>query len=247
MINTFFFWRLLLAHLLADYVFQTNLLAKWKSEKSAGVIVHSLIFFIFSSFFTILDCEPSFGLDFRRLSGLWYILFLLWGTHYLVDQFRILAVKKYGWKDSFIFFVIDQITHVMLIVLVNVVMHYTSHSTLFQGLAPENWTKAASLYITATYFMTIFIFYLEDNGNKIKVISGAEKYYGIIERLLLCVLVSLPGKFYLFIPAVFIGRIYIYRTRRDKFVFDFLNTGLASVIAIGLGLVARIAVFGYPM
>ena len=38
------FWRLVLAHLLADFSLQTNRLAAWKRQSPLGTLVHSVIF-----------------------------------------------------------------------------------------------------------------------------------------------------------------------------------------------------------
>ena len=43
------FWRLVLAHLLADFTFQTDFIAKWKRESIFGGLIHSFIFFVCAS------------------------------------------------------------------------------------------------------------------------------------------------------------------------------------------------------
>ena len=46
------FWRLVLAHFLTDFTFQTNKIAEWKRKSIYGVLFHSFVFLLFSSILT---------------------------------------------------------------------------------------------------------------------------------------------------------------------------------------------------
>jgi hypothetical protein len=54
------FFRLVLAHLLTDFVLQTNFIANWKKRSFYGVLAHSFTFFILGLSIVILYIDSLF-------------------------------------------------------------------------------------------------------------------------------------------------------------------------------------------
>jgi hypothetical protein len=93
--------RLILAHLLSDFVFQTRAMVQNKKWNSLGLLAHIAV--------TILTAFI--------LSGNIWIVLIIGITHYLIDISKTLLTEKYPEK-SFVLFIIDQIAHVAVLVLV---------------------------------------------------------------------------------------------------------------------------------
>ncbi|MBI5152439.1 DUF3307 domain-containing protein [Candidatus Peregrinibacteria bacterium] len=95
---------LILAHLLADFVFQPSKLVKWKVESAWGVIIHSAIHVVVSAIliFPYLNLETAL------------IIFGLGVIHAVIDFTKIsISIKS----DKFMAgFIIDQMCHLITVV-----------------------------------------------------------------------------------------------------------------------------------
>ena len=83
----YFFWRLLLAHLLADFTFQTDRIAKWKREVISGIFFHVLIFLFFA---VAINYQYLPQKDFALA------LLILAVTHVIEDQWRVFSIKRWN-------------------------------------------------------------------------------------------------------------------------------------------------------
>lgn len=105
--NVEFFLVFLLAHFLGDFVFQTNKIAKMKSEDIKGVFCHSMIVFIFQT--ALLSMFGMKGIVAGILGAM---------THFLIDYAKLL-LGKYLIRLSFFYFLIDQTLHIAVIVILD--------------------------------------------------------------------------------------------------------------------------------
>lgn len=93
--------RLLLAHILADFVFQTKDMADSKKWFSGSMFLHITV---------------VFGLTWL-FGGRWLMSVLISVLHWLTDCLKIFAKKKFQDKDTALF-AADQLTHLVIIILI---------------------------------------------------------------------------------------------------------------------------------
>src|SRR4030066_178869 len=101
----FLFYRLLLAHIIADFPLQTKQIFKVKMNTEWGVLIHTLIVLIFSILFAFPYLEaPKFIV----------ILWAIFLTHTNIDKLKMEYSKKKANPDIKIFF-LDQFLHISII------------------------------------------------------------------------------------------------------------------------------------
>ncbi len=104
----FLFLRLILAHFLADFPLQFNLIHKAKLRSFWGQVLHAAIFTICS----IVLCWP-----FLRIKALWILIVFLGTAHLLIDYLKIryFNAKKHTEKYNVGTFLADQALHIVTI------------------------------------------------------------------------------------------------------------------------------------
>lgn len=168
------FVKLLLAHLLGDFIWQPN---SWvadkeiKKHKSIYLYVHILLHGILAA---ILAAEVSF-IPYAVLIAV---------THGIIDLIK-LNFQKTNTKRTW--FVVDQMTHILI--LIAVVLLYENKSIIYFWQNNDFWilftgivlvTKPASIFIKTI----ISIWSPEDQSQKDNSLASAGNYIGILERLL---------------------------------------------------------------
>ncbi len=154
--------QLLIAHLLGDFVFQSNALFKKKYESWKGTFQHVLII----SAFTILMLFPYWG-----STQTWIVVGIIFSVHFFQDLIKVEYDKKFNAeRRSVMPFFIDQALHITLI--------YFLGSQFFQDLPMmEIPTWLSSLYyssslnvlvvcillLTYTFDITLFQFKRHEN------------------------------------------------------------------------------------
>ncbi len=138
MFHLYVFIYLLLAHLLADFIFQTDALVAWKQKSWKGVFVHSLILFAVSlALFWPFWLEGASG---SRLGSFWEnmnlwgiaILLLNAGLHFLMDSDKIRKEKK---NHQYVkMFFVDQFFHVAVIAVMTLAIGYLYTFSYSTGL-----------------------------------------------------------------------------------------------------------------
>ncbi|MFN3550731.1 MAG: DUF3307 domain-containing protein [Endomicrobiia bacterium] len=182
------FFRLLLAHLLADFTLQTDFIAKWKKNNFLGVVVHSLIFFILSLIFTFPELNKIWMSYPLKING-WICLILLFLLHMLEDEYRSYNVRHYKVNDNFLFFLWDQAIHIVFL--------FTFSP--YENFELEPIIIILCIFILGTHFTSIIILYLEIMlyGKELAYKNFNKKNYYIFLRLITMVFFLLPGKFFL--------------------------------------------------
>lgn len=217
------FWRLILAHLLTDFPLQTNKIAEQKSKGIFWVIVHSLIFLMLGLI-----------LSYKFLEKIWVYIVIITCSHFLIDSIRIVGIRKYGMSDNVLSFLLDQLVHILIIFLFWKFLFIS-----FSPVLEEKWTVILCLYIVATYFTSIFIYYIK-NFDEVNI-KGKEKYYGILERTYIFFCLLLPSFWGLVFPIVWLGRFILVKSKLKK-EFDFSSKNLitGNIFAILMGITARV-------
>ncbi|MEX2591161.1 MAG: DUF3307 domain-containing protein [Anditalea sp.] len=168
------FLKLLLAHLLGDFVFQPDHWVKEKESKkhkSPKLYLHALLHGLLSMAFV---AEVSF----------WPYAMAITSSHFLIDWIKLIFQKKSSQKK---WFFIDQVLH--LIIIVGITLAWTE-----QEIYPSVFFQEKSiLLITAIVFLTLPASVLirilisswtpKTEDNRQGSLQNAGKYIGILERL----------------------------------------------------------------
>lgn len=170
------FTKLILAHLLGDFILQPN---SWVAEKESRklkskylylhILIHTVLSFIFLW-------------DFQ----LWWIAALVGISHFMIDACKLSFQTNKNKKN---WFFIDQVLHIL--VIVGVSFYFNEFNIEF--LKDQNFLKIlmAALFLTtpASIFIKILLSSWtpvpETQSNiQTESLSSAGKYIGILERLL---------------------------------------------------------------
>jgi len=236
----FVFYRLLLAHVIADFPLQFTRLYRFKIESPLGSFVHSGIF----SLLAILLVWPYWN-----LARMWEFIFFLWLVHGMQDWLKVVVFEKYH-LDNIWIFLLDQSLHVGFL------------ATLFLfGLArltpPEIFSKLVFLYNDNDLVMYAIAFISGGFGGGIVIsyiknffygkgkvdLTSPHRYIQVVERMLIMSLMLLKGYYYLAIPGIWLihGGYIIFKKRREQQLqlFSLFDLILNTAIAVGVALILR--------
>ncbi|MDD5688574.1 MAG: DUF3307 domain-containing protein [Elusimicrobia bacterium] len=222
----YFFWHLLLAHMLADFTFQTDRIAKWKRENISGVFFHVLIFLFFA---VAINYQYLPQKDFA------VALLILAISHIIEDQWRVYSITKYNSPDDLGFFLWDQFVHILLIFVL------APKNPI--GIETEKWIILLIILIVASHFTAILIYFIKKFFYSNANIVTQEKYHGIIERLIIVGCFIIPGKWYwIILPFVIIlvvGERISIKKISSQLDFSAFNIIASNVIGVVLSVLAR--------
>jgi len=241
--------RLLLAHMLGDFVTQPLVLVAMKRKGWRGIIIHSAIV-------TALTAALAWG----QFPHWWAWTLLLGLSHAFIEHFRTFYVKD-GSRGGLYYFLLDQAAHLGVIGLIAVIsVHWRPAElvSLFSGTASVE--SRLIVYLIALIFLVWSVPILEaetvatlmgghDNvGGKSVRVRPVDRLLGAIERSAAVSLV-LAGCFYL-APVSFLLRIYMQRGQwRDQPARNGLITKMATsfLVAMATGLVLRAVPLSDPL
>ena len=233
------FVKLLLAHLIGDFLLQPISWVKDKEDKKHKSIYLYLHIFLHFILAWILIGEQEFGfyaLGLAVLQGLIDFLKL----HYQTSK------TKRNW------FSIDQILH--LIVLIVITLLYTKTHLEFKNLGNQFWIILTALILltnpTSIIIKNIISIWTPENKNKDKSLQNAGNYIGIIERLFIFSFI-LTGHFEaigFLLAAKSIFRFGDLKEAKDRKLTEYVLIGtlLSFGIALLIGLLVQIAL-GIPL
>jgi hypothetical protein len=190
---------MLLAHLLGDYVFQTEGIARWKARSLMGVMAHGGIVTL-----TTLACAAL-------VSPAWWPYALLIGlTHAAIDVVRARLLRPSNPTWELMWYLLDQLAHLVVIVLVVAWSDAPSRSEL-AGVA-RLLTEPRVLAYTICYVLLldpawVFLRFTVRGvwgPDAAPQIGGGFKYGPMVERILIASCV-LTGQFQL-VPLVLLPR-----------------------------------------
>ena len=169
----FLFYRLLLAHIIADFPLQTNQIFKVKTNTEWGVLIHTLIVLIFSILFAFPYLEDPKVI---------IILLVIFLSHTVIDKLKLEYSKKTK-NQSMRILLLDQALHIAIIAVL--AFNFTESYLL---ISPFNSTFLNYLidiynndifivsligYIASVFFIPILLMYIREedipaNPKKIK-------------------------------------------------------------------------------
>jgi hypothetical protein len=176
------FWKILLAHVITDFVFQPDHLAE-KKERVTVLLVHGLIFFLLSMVLLL----PA--ISYQTI----ITLVLLASFHVFIGYSKNLIQKRTG-KGLWLYFLGDQTLHVLGIGAAIYFLDKASLNAWVDVLSPY-WSKP-SIFLFGSLFVFIVFgggyftgilckgFWGSMNSEKRPGIERAGRYIGILERSL---------------------------------------------------------------
>lgn len=160
----YLFYRLLLAHIIADFPLQTKQIFKVKTNTEWGVLTHTLIVLIFSVFFTFPYLEDP------KVIIMLLVIFL---SHTVIDKLKMEYLKKTK-SQSIRILLLDQVLHVAIIALLT--FNFTESFSLsspfddvFLNYLIEIYNNDILIiyligYIASVFFIPILLMHLREEG-----------------------------------------------------------------------------------
>jgi hypothetical protein len=219
------FWRLVLAHFVADFTLQTNKVATWKRSSRAGMLVHIMTHPVVSYILAWPYLSMTW-VDTRwiQLNG-WVCVALITLFHWLEDEWRVWSIQETGSPDSTGFFLWDQVVHLTMILALS--------PTLTERQV-EPWVMPVLCGVLLAHFVSVLVFFLENDLWGKSNVLGDKKYRFIGERLIGASLFLLPGPLFLlaFGWLGWIAYLTYYKSQERTWVH--LVVGNTAVVLLGL-------------
>ena len=224
----YFFWRLYLSHLLADFPFQTDKIFEIKTKYRWGVLLHGSIAGILAFLFSI----PYFK-DYPLLI---LYLILLWAFHIFIDKGKLLINPYVGkLKLNPFFFLLDQGFHLLSVYLVslgvpadvklgtNIPFYNNTHFIIILGL-----------YIIGTYGIYFFFQSFRTTGEFDTTASKGMKYLEMFERLIIISMAAYSIKLIPYTVLLILPRSFLCIKKREKICLCEIILGLILAILVGI-------------
>ena len=234
-------YLMFLAHLLGDYLFQTDSLARWKARSLMGILAHGGIVTL-----TTVVCAAL-------VSPRWWPYAMLIGLiHTVIDlvRARFLRTSNSAWE--LIWYLLDQLAHLAVIVLVVVHSDAVPRSVL-TGVAalltdPRvlAYTICYALLLNPAWVLLRFTVRGLWGPEAAPYLGQGEKVGPMVERVLIASCV-LTGQFHL-VPFVLLPRRVVPLRVAGMGIGLFVRptghwaeTAMSVILAVAAGLVLRLA------
>jgi hypothetical protein len=178
----FLFLKLLLAHILGDFVFQPE---KWVKDKEENK-VKSIKLYFHIGIHTIL----LLGVLQFNLQEYWLGFLLIIISHSIVDVLKLYLQKK---KTKRTWFFIDQITHISILLLAS--SFYVNFLFSMENIITENNLLLLIFILLIVYVSSVIIKIIitqwnpESKKENDDSLAKAGRYIGILERLFVFIFV----------------------------------------------------------
>ncbi len=232
------FWRLFLAHLLADFTFQTDYINRAKRSAVSGMLLHVFTHAVFS-YILVRDYlgQVWFNLFSLQVSG-WFALLALMTVHFGVDELRVYLIKKLKYPDSTFSFLADQFAHAYAIFM------FTPFSFSGADFIPEKWVFLLSCLVIVTHFATVFFYFLEKDFLEASFPGFDQKYFMIFERAVIWAFFMMPGNWWIALLALWLVQFFYVKRKRIMDVSS-LNFYGSIVFSCIFGLISRFVYYGF--
>lgn len=224
--------RLLFGHLLADFTFQTNFIARWKRHSQYGLLVHVAI----HPLCYLILCWPFLGQTWAVFGGIalngWTAILVATILHFAEDWFRIRQVNR-GWPDNTLFYLWDQMVHIVVLWFI----------VPRQQPLVNTWPFIGILFVLVTHCATVTVWFIEKDIYGRDYPETEEKYISILQRLVVWLAFFLPFPWWILILVFAVGTFgrHVWLRRID---FSWTSVVLGNLIAIGCGALSRFGI-GY--
>ncbi len=232
------FWRLFLAHLLADFTLQFNIVNKLKRTHVRGMVFHCLTHFVVSVALTYRFLGSAwFALGPVTMNG-WAAIGLMLVLHFIIDELRLYSFKHLGFRDGTVSIMMDQFLHLYVMIMISPA--FSSAGSFFLA---EKWVVIAALFVMVTHATTMAVYFVEKDLFGKGFPSFDEKYFMIFERGVLWAFFLAAGWWWVPFAAAWAAQLFYIRSKR---IMDLTLTGifLNLVLTSLLGLWTRYVYFG---
>lgn len=232
------FWRLLLSHLLADFTLQFDVVNRMKRDNAWGMLLHCGTHLVtaFALLWPYLG-DVWFGLGPVPVNG-WWALSVMFVVHFIVDELRVFTMKRLGWRDGTLSFLVDQVLHVYVLFMISPIVVPGKDMLL-----PEKWIGIACMLVLVAHFTTVLIYFVEKDFHGKNFPRFDEKYFLIFERVVLWAFFFVDG--YWWIPFALAWVVQLFYVKKKRIIdLSAANVALNVVITSGLGLWTRYIYYG---
>lgn len=231
------FWRLVLAHLLADFTFQTDYVNRIKRSGFAGMMVHVLTHAVVSAVLV----REYLGAEWFRVLGFsfngWLALSVLTAVHFAVDEIRVYVIRRLAYRDNTFNFLADQFAHFYFIFM------FSPFNFSTPAFVPEKWVFLLSCLVMTTHFSTVLFYFVEKDMSGASFPAFDQKYFMIFERTIIWAFFLIPGLWWLGFLALWLVQLFYVKRKRiiDMSPLNFYGSIFSSVI---FGLLSRRIYYG---
>lgn len=193
MLNKEFFTLFVLAHLIGDYVLQTNHIAKIKAEGFKGVAIHTLL----------VGLAQLCLLSFFGIGGIVAALVGA-GIHFLIDCLKIILSKSFK-KRELLLYLADQLLHLLVIMLLTFVFapaesggeSYLPYARLFIAFIVLFYTSTVTAKTVVRNFFPEMVncSFFEKNERWSDALVGGLLYASFVIHPVLAIFASVIGAF----------------------------------------------------
>ncbi len=224
------FTKLLLAHLIVDFILQPN---KWVVHKQANKIASKYLYLHVLLHFSI-SMLLLWNLDY------WKIALSIMISHYAIDLAKIYLNPIF--KNQSILFFIDQLLHLVVLYCCAYFAHLGQHT--MQLIQQLNWQLITAVIFVSFPAAIIMSKLLEQMSSQIEIdhksLPNAGKYIGIIERLfvLLFIILDRWEAIGLLITAKSVFRFNDLKESNNRKLTEYILIG--TLISFGLAVITGI-------
>jgi hypothetical protein len=235
-----FFWSLLLAHVVADFPFQTDAIFRLKTKYSWGVLPHVVI----CTLMNILALYP-----YLSTVTVWSAIVVLGLIHTILDRTKISVSEKIS-RDNFFQFFIDQVLHVLSIWMVALWLSKSIDQNAYHVsgfLANRELIIQLTAYIFAAFAGVPIIFYAlkfwfsEISAKKMTIgyPTFIQRVPGNFERFLATLGVVWGGWWLVLLIGAFLPRILLKWKDEDRALIN-VSAVVGIIVSLLCGLVVRV-------
>lgn len=220
--------KLILAHLLGDFLFQTKQVIILKNSVRFGAWAHHLIVFACNCllFFNRLN-EPYIWLGIGLISVL----------HVMIDELKLRIIRQNPQRDTLGLFLLDQLTHLVIILAV---AWWWKQSGLLIPSNPEviNIGAWIILGILNTYFLSLLLYYIEKAKHPriyqreyrkmlARLLIGVSVFMGLLPLTLMVLVV-----YFLWLYRIKVRRNILVQSLAGNLLSLFLSWGVLQIVTI---------------
>jgi len=236
-------WRLILGHLIADFLLQTREFVAWKRKSVWGLVAHSLVHLVI---YTLL-VFPYLNDVWVQIINVdivgWQALLLITTFHFLIDYGRGYKlndkIKRESKKGQSLYFLFDQFLHFMVIFIFFPIKITTEKISIF----PEVWVLVLIFLILSTYFTTYLVHFAEsDLFGDTDIPSFDEKYLTMSHRIILYLLFLFPGYFWIVFVAIWLLLSIMAKHQRLIDISNF-SFYVSILLTFGFGMITRMIIY----
>ncbi|MDD4526940.1 MAG: DUF3307 domain-containing protein [Candidatus Margulisbacteria bacterium] len=205
---------LLLAHVLSDFVLQTNFVYKLKTKSKIGLYLHVATFFLLSFLF----CLPS---SYNLYFFIW--LGFVSVSHYFIDKIKLFFQRNIIQKEL-IHFYADQSIHVLILCSLFLFFQDINGSSflfeMIQGALALSTKSAILLFFTLSFSVYIsygisVVLYYYDRTVDLQVEKLKHNYFSMFVRVMIFLL--LASKF--FWLGILLG-LFVRQVLKKRLIYD---------------------------